>query len=156
MEEIYKKYSKLVYKYLYTLTRDIEISEELTQETFYSAIKNLKNFRNECKISVWLCQIAKHKWIDYLSKNKKTIPFDEQIIDKNLFLDESDKIIEKNDLYENINKLDKETKNVFYLRLKSELSFKEIGEILGKSEQWARITFYRGKIKLRKGLKNYE
>ncbi len=156
MEEIYKKYSKLVYKYLYTLTRDIEISEELTQETFYSAIKNLKNFRNECKISVWLCQIAKHKWIDYLSKNKKTIPFDEQIIDKNLFLDESDKIIEKNDLYENINKLDKETKNVFYLRLKSELSFKEIGEILGKSEQWARITFYRGKIKLKKGLKNYE
>ena len=135
MEEIYKKYSKLVYKYLYTLTRDIELSEELTQETFYSAIKNLKNFRNECKISVWLCQIAKHKWIDYLSKNKKTIPFDEQIIDKNLFLDESDKIIEKNDLYENINKLDKETKNVFYLRLKSELSFKEIGEILGKSEQ---------------------
>ena len=156
MEEIYKKYSKLVYKYLYTLTRDIEISEELTQETFYSAIKNLKNFRNECKISVWLCQNAKHKWIDYLSKNKKTIPFDEQIIDKNLFLDESDKIIEKNDLYENINKLDKETKNVFYLRLKSELSFKEIGEILGKSEQWARITFYRGKIKLKKGLKNYE
>lgn len=156
MEEIYKKYSKLVYKYLYTLTRDIEISEELTQETFYSAIKNLKNFKNECKISVWLCQIAKHKWIDYLSKNKKTIPFDEQIIDKNLFLDESDKIIEKNDLYENINKLDKETKNVFYLRLKSELSFKEIGEILGKSEQWARITFYRGKIKLKKGLKNYE
>ena len=156
MEEIYKKYSKLVYKYLYTLTRDIELSEELTQETFYSAIKNLKNFRNECKISVWLCQIAKHKWIDYLSKNKKTIPFDEQIIDKNLFLDESDKIIEKNDLYENINKLDKETKNVFYLRLKSELSFKEIGEILGKSEQWARITFYRGKIKLKKGLKNYE
>ena len=51
---------------------------------------------------------------------------------------------------------DKETKNVFYLRLKSELSFKEIGEILGKSEQWARITFYRGKIKLKKGLKNYE
>ena len=85
MEEIYKKYSKLVYKYLYTLTRDIEISEELTQETFYSAIKNLKNFRNECKISVWLCQIAKHKWIDYLSNNKKTIPFDEHIIDQNLF-----------------------------------------------------------------------
>lgn len=156
MEEIYKKYSKLVYKYLYTLTRDIELSEELTQETFYSAIKNLKNFRNECKISVWLCQIAKHKWIDYLSKNKKTIPFDEHIIDQSLFFDESEKIIEKNDLYEKINKLDKDTKNVFYLRLKSELTFKEIGEILGKSEQWARITFYRGKIKLKKGLKNYE
>ena len=156
MEEIYKKYSKLVYKYLYTLTTDIEISEELTQETFYSAIKNLKNFRNECKISVWLCQIAKHKWIDYLSKNKKTIPFDEHIIDQSLFFDESEKIIEKNDLYEKINKLDKDTKNVFYLRLKSELTFKEIGEILEKSEQWARITFYRGKIKLEKGLKNYE
>ena len=156
MEEIYKKYSKLVYKYLYTLTRDIELSEELTQETFYSAIKNLKNFRNECKISVWLCQIAKHKWIDYLSNNKKTIPFDEHIIDQNLFFDECEKIIEKNDLYEKINKLDKDTKNVFYLRLKSELTFKEIGEILGKSEEWARITFYRGKIKLEKGLKNYE
>lgn len=59
MEEIYEKYSKLVYNYLYRLTNNIELSEELMQETFYSAIKGLNKFKGECKVSVWLCQIAK-------------------------------------------------------------------------------------------------
>lgn len=81
MEEIYKKYSKLVFRYLYGLTNNIELSEELMQETFYSAIKGIKKFRKECKISVWLCQIAKNKWKDYMVKNKKInlIPLDEKV-----------------------------------------------------------------------------
>jgi RNA polymerase sigma-70 factor (ECF subfamily) len=62
MEEIYERYSRLVYNYLYTLTKNVELSEELSQETFYSAIKSINKFKNECNISVWLCQIAKNKW----------------------------------------------------------------------------------------------
>ena len=80
MEDIYIKYSRLVYNYLYRLTNNIELSEELMQETFYNAIKGIKNFRNECSVSVWLCQIAKNKWKDYL-KNKKyeTIPLNDNL-----------------------------------------------------------------------------
>ncbi len=71
MEEIYKKYSRLVYHYLYKLTNNNEISEELTQETFYDAIKGIDKFREECSLSVWLCQIAKNKWKDYIVKKRE-------------------------------------------------------------------------------------
>lgn len=157
MEEIYKKYSRIVYNYLYSLTQNIELSEELTQETFYSVINGIKNFKNECSINVWLCQIAKNKWKDYISKSKKLklIPFDDTIeitlSDNNIeySIDSKNEIIQ---LYKKIHELDEKTREVFYLRIKGELSFKEIGEILNKTEEWARITFYRGKIKLKEAL----
>ncbi len=159
MEEIYQQYSTIVYKYLCSLTNDTELSKELMQETFYSAIKGISNFKNECSINVWLCQIAKNKWKDHLSKTKKLniISFDDNIelslLDNNIerSIDEKDEIIQ---LYKKIHKLDEITREVFYLRLKGELSFKEIGEILNKTEEWARIIFYRGKIKLKEDFKN--
>lgn len=159
MEEIYIKYSRLVYNYLYRLTNNIELSEELMQETFYSAIKGIKNFKNKSNISVWLCQIAKNKWKDYLKKaNKiKAIPIDDNIeyvkaednIEDNLCEKE-----EKMNFYKKVHKLDSNTKEVIFLRANCEFSFKEIGKIFEKSEEWARITFYRGKIKLKEEFNN--
>ena len=156
MEELYKENSKLVYNYLKSLCNDKELAEELTQETFYKAIKNINKFKGNSKISTWLCQIAKNLLINHKNKEKRlnivSYDSDEQI--KNMLVDEKiEKDIEnKNDLiglYKKIHKLDEKTKEVIYLRIKGELSFKEIGEIFGKSEDWARITFYRGKIKLK-------
>lgn len=159
MEEIYKKYSRLVYNYLYRLTNDIEVSEELTQETFYSAIKGIKNFKEQSTIRVWLCQIAKNKWKDYLKKSKKLkfISFNDEIealftendIEENIVSRE-----EKIEFYQKIHLLDVNTKEVIYLKIKEDFTFKEIGKILDRSEEWARVTFYRGKIKLKEGFKN--
>ena len=157
MEEIYKKYSKLVYNYLYRLTKNIELSEELMQETFYSAIKGINKFKGNCKISVWLCQIAKNKWRDYLNKSKKiqltSLSDDiEFLINTDYYFEDisdKDEIIQ---LYNNINKLDESVREVFYLRIKGELSFKEIAEITGKSEEWARVNFYRGKMRIKEEL----
>lgn len=154
MEEIYKKHSNLVYRYLYSLCSDSNLAEELTQETFYKAIKGIDKFHNECQISTWLCKIAKNIWIDYLKKKKDIISIDEDnyiesLITNNTF--END-IEDKNNvmqLYKSIHKLDDSTREVFYLRINGELSFKEIGEIMNKSEEWARIVFYRGKIKIK-------
>ena len=161
MEELYKKHSRFVYNYLYSLCESHEISEELTQETFYKAIIGIENFRGDCKLNVWLCQIAKNLWKDYLRKEKriKLISIDEDsyierlIIEKSLenHIEDRSEII---NLYKQIHKLDEKTKEVFLLRIKGELSFKEIGEILGKSEEWARINYYRGKIKLKEELDN--
>lgn len=161
MDEIYKKYSKLVYRFLYSLTNNRELSEELMQETFYSAIKGLNNFKHECKISVWLCQIAKNKWKDYLMKSQriKTISIEdtmEQLLETEDFFE---KINEENDilqLYKEVHKLDELTKEVIFLRIKGNFAFKEIAEIVGKSEEWARVTFYRGKIKLKEELSKNE
>lgn len=161
MDEIYKKYSKLVYNYLYTLTQNIELSEELMQETFYSAIKGINNFKNECTISVWLCQIAKNKWKNYLIKIKKIkqVSFDDKIeslLISNTFEENLEKKSELLELYKKVHKLDDISKELFYLRLYCNLSFKQIGEIFGKSENWARVTFYRIKIKLKEECENYD
>ena len=77
MEEIYEQYSKTVNKYLFCLTHDSDISEELTQETFYKAIKKIGTYRGECKMAVWLCQIAKNLWYDYCRKNKRIVNEDQ-------------------------------------------------------------------------------
>lgn len=159
MEEIYKKYSRLVYHYLYKLSNDVEISEELTQETFYDAIKGINNFRSECSINVWLCQIAKNKWKDYILKNKKykSISFDDNL-DYLIFNEDfEEKILSREDLidfYTKIHNLDVNTREVIYLKVKGDFTFKEIGKILGRNEQWARTTFYRGKLKLKENFNN--
>ena len=157
MEQIYKQYFETVNKYLFCLTHNSDISEELTQETFYRAVKKINTFKGDCKISVWLCQIAKHIWYDELKKNKKIEDIGDDIvliqakdeIENKVILNES-----KLELYRRIQKLDKTTREVIYLRITGELSFKEIGDILNKTENWARVTFYRGKQKLREGDKN--
>ena len=81
IEKIYEQYFETVNKYLFCLTRNSDISEELTQETFYKAVKNINSFKGECKISVWLCQIAKNLWFDYCKKNKKVVNFEEKLLE---------------------------------------------------------------------------
>jgi RNA polymerase sigma-70 factor (ECF subfamily) len=154
IEQIYNEYFETVYKYLICLTHNEELSEELTQETFYRAIKGIKNLKNECKMSTWLCQIAKNLWYNYLKKNKRIVDIKEDdlffITDVNE--NTEDTIISKNsklELYKKIQKLDEDVRNVIYLRITGELSFKEIATILNKTENWARVTFYRGKNKLK-------
>ena len=159
MEKIYKEYFAIVNKYLFCLTHNNDVAEELTQETFYKAVKKINTYREECKMSVWLCQIAKNVWYDSLRKNKKQVNIDDSelfnIEDMNK-LEESIVLKEaKLSLYKKMQELDEKTREVIYLRITGELSFKEIGEILNKTEIWARVTFYRGKNKLREGdLKN--
>lgn len=154
IEEIYRQYFKTVYKYLFCLTHNESIAEELTQETFYNAIKHIGKFKGECKISVWLCQIAKHLWYKELKKKKKLFIIEENYAEAETESGENieDNIIErenKQNLYEKIDKLDEKTREVIKLRIYGEFSFKEIAEIIGKTENWCRVTFYRGKEKIK-------
>lgn len=151
MDEIYEECFETVYKYLFCLTHNSDISEELTQETFYRAVKKIDTYNGKCKISVWLCQIAKHLWYNQCRKNKRIVDTDEtfdiedpQNLEEQIIAGE-----EKVSLYKKMQNLDEKTREVMYLRITGELSFKEIGEILGKTENWARVTFYRGKSKLK-------
>lgn len=153
MEEIYKEYFETVKKYLFCLTHNNDIAEELTQETFYKAVKNIHTFKDDCKISVWLCKIAKNTWLDSIKKNKNI----KDMADNELFeiesLETTDETVISNqgklELYKKIQKLDEKTRDVIYLRITGNLNFKEIGDIFNKTENWARITFYRGKQKLK-------
>ena len=154
IESIYRENFNIVYKYLFFLTHSNDIAEELTQETFCIAVKYINSFKGNCKISVWLCQIAKHLWFKEIMKKKKEksridIETLENIENVEEIEDIAFKNSEKSELYKKIEKLDAKTRKVIYLRIKGELSFKEIGNLMKKNENWARVIFYRGKQKLK-------
>ena len=157
IEEIYSKYSDIVYKYVFCLTGNEDITEEIVQETFLVAVKDINKFRGECKISTWLCQISKYLWYKRLKKekNKKEISID--AIENALLLDDS---IEENfcdkeskiQLFKKLQNLDEDTKNVMYLRIFGNFEYSEIAEITNKTSNWARVVFFRGKQKLKEEL----
>ena len=154
IENVYRENFNIVYKYLFCLTHSNDIAEELTQETFCIAVKYINSFKGNCKISVWLCQIAKHLWFKEMMRKKKeksriNIETIENIENVEEIEDIAFKNNDKSELYKKIEKLDAKTRKVIYLRIKGDLSFKEIGEIMKKNENWARVIFYRGKQKLK-------
>ena len=150
MEQIYKEHSMTVYKYLLSLTHDEHLAEELTQETFYQAVKSINKFDKSCKITTWLCAIAKNQLLSYNRKH----PSREELETTNIATGSVEgQVISdmgKVDILKRIHTLEEPFREVMYLRTFGDLSFKEIGEVLSKSENWARVTFYRGKEKLKR------
>ncbi len=161
-DDIYEEYANLIYKYLYRLSGNREISEELTQETFYQALRTADSFKGESKISTWLCQIAKHSWYKYLEKQPKEKPMcfedipevaDEEGSPERLIMKVDGRVA----LYRQVHLLNEPYKEVVMLRILGELRFSEIGLIMGKTENWARVTFHRAKmILIERGKQNGE
>ena len=161
IKEAYEQYFNTVYGYLCTLTGgNHNLAEELTQETFYRATKKISEFRGDSKMSTWLCQIAKFVYYQSLDKKRrrKEVSFDEAV--ELAMQEETEKAIEdaeaKMSIFRGIYKLPSPMRDVVMLRLTGELSFKEIGDIMAQSENWARVTFYRAKQMLGKELKRDE
>lgn len=157
-EMIYLKYFNIVYKYLLSITNNKEISEDLAQETFYRAILNINSFKSNSKVTTWLCEIAKNLWLNEIKHNKrlKFVNLDTieiSVIDDNI----EEKVIHQEELdilYKKSNLLDTMTKKVMFLRITGDLSFYEIGKILNKTETWARVTYYRGKKRIKEEKEN--
>ena len=156
MEQIYQEYAQTVYKYLFSKTHDPDLAEELTQETFYQALKGIDRFDGSCKVSTWLCAIAKNQLSAYWRKYSKQ----ENIEDTDIATEsvEQDVLagLARVELMKQLHSCPEPFREVMYLRIFGNLSFREIGEIMGKTENWARVTFYRGKEMLKKGLVEYE
>lgn len=152
-DEIYRTHAKMIYKYLISMTLNESVAEDLLQETFCKGIKNIGKFKGECKIEVWLCSIARNCFYDYLRKEKKYVLTKEMEAFEVAYEDNS--LIEEEAYRELIillNQLDAKYREVFVLNYFGELSLKEIGELMGKSESWARVTFFRAREQLRRGL----
>lgn len=158
--QILNIYSDYVYKYLFCLTHDYNLTEELTQETMYRAIKNINKLRDESKIEAWLCKIAKNLWLQELKKKRKTIEINENDLNnvqdkeniEETFMEKEDKKF----LYDVIEKFKDDDKELIYLRLIDNLKFKEIANLTGKTETWARVTYYRLKQQIIKEVKERE
>ena len=153
-EDMYQKHAEGVYRYLFALCREADTAEELTQETFYQALKGLKSFRGDCAPQTWLCAIGKRLWYRELSRRGRTAPMEAEALEQVPAADDPARETEEKDdkllLYRAIQKLDPETREVIYLRLAGDFTFREIGTILNHTEVWARMRFYRGKETLKK------
>ena len=161
LEEIYQKYAMRVYKYLLSLCHNEDVAEEITQETFYQAVRCIDRYDGSCRISTWLCAIAKNQLLAYQRKNPVMDSIDDmpgketEKGQSNIALSNSTEAavmqnFDRIELMKRLHLCPEPFREILYLRIFGNLSFREIGEIMGKTENWARVTFYRGKEKLRK------
>lgn len=158
LEKIYQRYFKDVYLFAYSLTKNQHIAEDITSETFLKAMNSLDSFEGKSDIKVWLFQIAKNSYYSYLRKNKR-------VVHKGELLQEIDSMnIEKRVMdsevsiqaHRIIHALPEPYKEVFSLRIFGELSYKQIGEIFGKTDNWACVTFYRARKKINEKMRENE
>jgi RNA polymerase sigma-70 factor (ECF subfamily) len=152
---IYTEYFSDVYRYVLSLSRNETIAEEITQETFFKALRHIDQFNGTCKLYVWLCQIAKNTYFSHLQKRKRIAPDtdgDFPEITPDLEKDYLDKESARR-LHVLLHDLSEPYKEVFTLRVFGELPFSQIGELFGKTENWARLVFYRAKKQLQEGMK---
>lgn len=176
MEELYRENSRIVYHYLLSLSHDNAMAEDLTQETFLRAYQSLSRYDGSCKVSTWLCQIAKHLYYQQVAKKKHEVlaqdvsknegsPFEDIAAEKDFCVrpqqvsPTEDAVLSRLELLQvlkEMQKLPEQMRQVIYLRAAADLSFREIGEVLGRSENWARVNFYRGKELLLKVKKEEE
>lgn len=159
-KDIYMEYANTVKRFLISLSGNADLAEDLTQETFYQAYKSIHRYNGTCKMSVWLCQIAKHVYFDYLKKEKHI----KKVEIENLEIFATQKNVEEaylvkeqiQELLFAVQNAKKSYGQVFWLRAYEEMSFKEIGQILGKSENWARVNYYRAKEWIRRRIESNE
>lgn len=142
--------ASIVFRFLLSLCRNEDLAEELTAETFYQAYLHIDKFKGKCKPETWLCQIAKNALYQETKRTRRSVPWehletaeaDEDILER---LSNKEQALE---IHKNLHHLSDPYKEVFMLRVLGELRFKEIADIFGRSESWAKVTFYRAKDKL--------
>lgn len=146
--EVYDLYFQDVYKYALSLCRDVHLAEEITQETFFKALKSIDSFKGQCRLYVWLCQIAKNTYFSYAGKKAREGTEMEVSPEESL----EERLLEKEEafaVHKILHRLPEPYKEVFSLRVFGQLNFKQIGELFGKTESWARVTYHRARMKIK-------
>lgn len=148
-EAIFKTYSPMVFRYLCSLCGDETLAEELTSETFYRAYLHIGSFRGECKLETWLCQIAKNV---LAKERRRQSRFSHEPTDTLTAAGGPFETVANKEQLQQIQRhlqtLPLPYREVFQLRIFGQLRFQQIAHIYGKTESWAKVTFYRAKAKL--------
>ena len=153
-EKIYSTYFNDVFRYIRRLSGNEHIAEEITVDTFFKAMNSIDSFRGDCDIRVWLCQIAKNCYYSYLKKAGRTdsiedIEIAEQGVSLEERLSQQDQAVQ---IQKILHDIPDPYKEVFMWRVFAALSFKQIGQIFGKSENWACVTYHRARNKIKERL----
>lgn len=147
-EQVYQTYQQMIYAFLLRLCGNAHLAEELTQETFYQALKHWGEFRGQSSVSTWLCTIAKRQLYSAV-RRKEALPLEETTHaaadDVTDALVRSDRMMAAHRL---VHRLPEPMREVFTLRTFGDLSHSQIGSLFGKSDSWARVTYYRARQQL--------
>lgn len=148
-EEVYQEYAQPIYRFLLSLAGDADLAEELLQETFYQAFQHIDRFEGRCSLYTWLCQIGKNAWIRECRRKKRysstswdelTVPAEGPPLE--------DKVITRDEYRRArhaMQRLEEPYRDVFIMHALGGIKLKEIAVIYGKSESWARVTYFRAK-----------
>jgi len=147
-EAVYRRYFADVYKYVLALSRDETTAEEVTQQTFFKALTAIDSFRGDCQLRVWLCQIARNQYLTLCRERKKFTDREAEPMDRGIEEGFADRDAARR-LHVLLHDLPEPYKEVFSLRTFGELPFTQIGELFGKTESWARVTYFRARRKLK-------
>ena len=151
-QKVYEEFARPVYRFLLSLTGSEDMAEELLAETFYQAFLHIDRFEGRCSLYTWLCQIGKNAWLKECRRNKRysDVAFEElELADKGQSAEEKAVNADTlNRIRKAIQKLEDTYRDVFVLHAIGEVSLKEIAAIHGKSESWARVTYFRAKNKI--------
>lgn len=153
-EKLYETYYMRVYSYVMTLAGKQHMAEEITQETFYKAFTAKSSFRGESNEVTWLCAIARNLFLDEMRRQSKSTEADlDANADSGINIESE---VEDRDasyrIHRALQELEEPYRRVFELRIFGELSFREIGDICEKTENWARVTYHRAKLKLQNSI----
>lgn len=149
-ERVYEKNYPVVYKYTLSLCRDPSLAEEITQDAFVKALEHFEKFDRKCQFYVWICQIAKNTYCSYLRKQKRLVS--ESQAPPQWTGSPEELAFEKETaarLFALLDGLPEPYREVFSLRVFSDLPFSQIGNIYGKTDSWARLIFYRAKKRIK-------
>lgn len=147
--KLYEAYYMRVFSFAMTLAGDRNEAEEITQETFFRAFSKQGDFRGESDEMTWLCAIARNYYLDEIRRRKKTEPISEELPETRKSLEQ--KALDRDTslrIHMALHGLEEPYREVFELRIFGELHFREIGMIFGKTENWARVTYHRARLKL--------
>jgi len=154
LEKLYYDYFSVVYKYILSISKDPLTAEEITQETFFKALKKIDEFRGDCSVRVWLCQIAKNTYYNHVKKQARFVELNEneeafEHVESDFINDYDSKLAHRI-----LHNMKEPYKEIFSLRVFGELSFSDIGELFGKSDSWARVTFHRARLMIKEEMEN--
>ncbi|HAX73053.1 MAG TPA: hypothetical protein DCY20_05965 [Firmicutes bacterium] len=145
--QLYEMYSRDVYKFVLSMSRNGDVAEDVMQSTFLGAMKSLHTYKGQSSVKTWLIGIAKHEYYAYLKKCPSMVSLDQ--LGGVEWGQQSGVNVDYIVLMDAIAELEEPDKTIVVLRLINELSFKEIGELVGESESFCRVMFFRCKQKLR-------
>lgn len=155
-EKLYNTYFMDIYSYVMSLVKNAHTAEEITQEVFFKAMKTKKTYAGKSSELTWLCAIAKNTVYDALRKSSRTQALDEEIASEDNMVKNLEDEETTLRIHQILHTMDEPYKEVFQLRIFGELSFATIGQIFGKTESWARVTYHRARLKIQERMNQNE